>query len=62
MSKCPLCMTNLGNDDNVTRWVHDLVNHREYWKGQTENMTKDQLNELLFEIVDYYHKREVNDK
>lgn len=54
---CPICGTELSNSDRVTRWCHDIMMHRGYWQTQTENMTKDQLEEDLFEIVRYYFRK-----
>jgi len=54
---CPICGDDLANKDRATRWCHDIMNHRGYWQGQTENMTKEQLQDDLFEIVEYYFRK-----
>ncbi len=53
---CPLCNETLPNTDNVTRWVHDIVNHEEYWKAQNHDATKYQLQDAIIQIVRYYSK------
>jgi len=54
---CPICSAELSNSDQVTRWCHDIMNHREYWKMQNEGASKQQTEEELFKIVEYYFRQ-----
>ena len=56
LNVCPLCNETLPNNDNVTRWVHDIINHEEYWKAQNYDATKNQLQNAIIQIVRYYLK------
>ncbi len=59
LTSCPICGQELNTDERIIRWLHDLEIHRGYWKAQTKNMTKEQLESVLFEISDYFTRRAV---
>jgi len=54
ISFCPLCAQELVDKDRVTRWIHDIINHREYWELQNEGQSKDGLMDYLYEIIEYH--------
>jgi len=34
-----------------TRWIHDIVFHREYWEKQNEDLTKEQVMDTICIII-----------
>ena len=53
---CPRCGKILSDDDRVTRWIHDILNHRKYFEAQTKDSPGKAICEILYEIIDHYHK------
>ena len=57
---CPLCGEELSDYYHVTRWIHDIINHREYWEGQNELSSKDHVMKFLYEIIEHHCQRFVS--
>ena len=57
-SHCPLCRKNLHNKEQHTRWIHDIMNHREYWESQ-HRMNFEFISQSLYRIIEHYHKHDV---
>ena len=53
---CPLCNTQLVDTKRVTRWIHDIMNHREYFESQITSLTREQVLEILYEIIEIYYR------
>jgi len=53
---CPLCGTELADSRRVTRWIHDIMNHRGYFEDWTSSSTKKQVREILYEIIENYYR------
>jgi len=53
---CPLCGTELTDTYKVTRWIHDIMNHREYFEAQTTSLNREQALEILYEIIEHYYR------
>ncbi len=53
---CPLCKTELPDTNRVTRWIHDIMNHRKYFESQTARTNREQVLEILYEIIEHYYR------
>ena len=47
MSYCPLCGFNLKDSKQSTRWIHDFINHQEYFEEQISDITKEQSYDMF---------------
>ena len=47
MSYCSLCNFNLKDSKQSTRWIHDFINHQEYFEEQVSDITKEQLYDMF---------------
>jgi hypothetical protein len=57
---CPLCGKHLPDYDRTTRWIHDIMNHRGYFEAQCEDTPAESIREMLYEIIEKYHKSDDN--
>lgn len=53
---CPLCGTDLADMKRVTRWIHDIMNHREYFESLITLLTREQVLEILYEVIGTYYR------
>jgi len=53
---CPLCSTQLVDTKRVTRWIHDIMNHREYFESLITSLTREQVLEILYEVIGTYYR------
>ena len=53
---CPLCSIQLVDTKRVTRWIHDIMNHREYFESQITSLTREQVLEILYEVIGTYYR------
>ena len=53
---CPLCSTQLVDTKIVTRLIHDIMNHREYFELQITSLTREQVLEILYEVIGTYYR------
>jgi len=56
-SYCPLCGKDLHNKEQHTRWIHDIMNHREYWEAQ-HRRNFEFISQSLYKIIEHYHKHD----
>ena len=56
-SHCPLCGKNLYNKEQITRHIHDIMNHREYWEDQHKR-NFEFISQSLYSIIEYFHKHD----
>ena len=55
---CPLCKTELLDTYRVTRLIHDIMNHREYFESMCASSTRGQVLETLYVIIEHYYRDE----
>jgi len=53
---CPLCSIELVDTYRVTRLIHDIMNHREYFESQIESSNREQILETLYVIIEHYYR------
>ena len=53
---CPLCGTELLNTIRATRYIHDIMNHREYFEYYTTPYNKEEVREILYEVIGTYYR------
>jgi len=54
-SFCLLCGQDLIDNENVTRWIHDIINHRGYFEAQVGRKRKDDpVIAMLYDIIEYH--------
>jgi len=53
---CPLCGSELTDTYMVTRWIHDIMNHREYFESQIARTNREHVLEILYEIIEHYYR------
>jgi len=53
---CPLCGTELLDTLRATRYIHDIMNHREYFEACTMPLNRKQVREILYEIIGNYYR------
>ena len=53
---CPLCGTELLNTIRATRYIHDIMNHREYFEFQIISLNKKEVCKMLYEVIGTYYR------
>ena len=53
---CPLCSIELADTYRVTRLIHDIMNHREYFESQIASSNREQILETLYVIIEHYYR------
>ena len=41
----------LGDINQYRRWIHDIINHQEYFEGQIIELTKEQIIDTLTSVT-----------